>query len=129
MLVDGDASTLKKNHPRMYCHHDVEVLNLVSDPIWIFDILNKSMWWGNTAALAFWNVQSLEEFTSRNYAEDMSETERQRNMDTLERLKRNEKIRDYVVRPLPKGESLFFGLFFGPARELSLTYHVGMVPI
>jgi hypothetical protein len=148
MIVDIDPLTTSKNQnnpPRTYCHYDVEVLNLVSDPIWIFDVLNKTMWWGNTAALAFWNVKSLEEFTTRrNYAENMSDTEQQRNMDTLERLKRNETIKDYVVRPVPKkgGGQLVFILFvcllvgwfvyFLVRLEnktlLSHTFHFGMVP-
>lgn len=114
MIVDSDASTSRKKHPRIYCHDDVEVLNLVNHPIWIFDVLNKTMWWGNTTALAFWNVKSLEELTSRNYAEDMSERERRRNMDTLELLQRNEKVRDYMVRPFQKGRRAyrFLSVFF-----------------
>jgi hypothetical protein len=134
MIVDSDPTSTSRNPnnpPRTYCHSDVEVLNLVSDPIWIFDVFNKTMWWGNTAALAFWNVKSLEEFTtSRNSAEDMSEREQQRNMDTLERLKRNETIKDYVVRlSIVKKEGClvvclsvfvvcyFICVFLDPARE------------
>jgi hypothetical protein len=82
---------------RLYSHSEVEVLNLVSHPIWVFDILNKSMWWGNAAALVFWKAKKLEDLTGRNFADDMSEIVQKKNLDTLERLKRNERW-DEVVR-------------------------------
>jgi ferric iron reductase protein FhuF len=86
-----------RSRQRLYSHSEVEVLNLVSHPIWVFDILNKSMWWGNAAALVFWKAQTLEDLTGRNFADDMSETVQKKNIDTLERLKRNERW-DEVVR-------------------------------
>ena len=70
--------------------------NLLNRPIWVFDSINKSMWWANNAAVEFWNATSLEELLSRNYKDDMSETAQKKNSDNIERLKRNEQWEDVV---------------------------------
>jgi hypothetical protein len=59
---------------RQFSRAEVEVLNLVNHPIWVFDVLNKCMWWGNSAACDFWNAKTLDDLTGRNFASDMSET-------------------------------------------------------
>lgn len=59
-------------------------------PIWIFDLELTKKWWANTAALEFWNARTVEELTSRNFAASISEQAHRKNLDSLERLKRNE---------------------------------------
>jgi hypothetical protein len=81
---------------RQFTRPDVEVLNLVDHPIWVFDLLNKCIWWGNAAACDFWNAKTLDDLTGRNFANDTSETVRKKNMDIIERLKRNEKWEEVV---------------------------------
>jgi hypothetical protein len=81
---------------RQFSRAEVEVLNLVNHPIWVFDVLNKCMWWGNSAACDFWNAKTLDDLTGRNFANDMSETVQKKNMDTLERLQRNETWEEVV---------------------------------
>ena len=88
------------DNQRVYTRDDVEVLNLVSNPIWVFDITNKSMWWGNTAALEFWSAPTLEDLTRLNCVDDMSEIVNRRNIDTMESLRRNEHVEDYLVSPI-----------------------------
>jgi hypothetical protein len=86
---------------RQFSRAEVEVLNLVNHPIWVFDVLNKCMWWGNSAACNFWNAKTLDDLTGRNFANDMSETVQKKNMDILDRLRRNEKweevVRTFVI--------------------------------
>ena len=85
---------------RLYSHNDMEVLNLVSHPIWVFDYVNKKKWWANSAALEFWNARTLEDLTTRSF-DDMSETAQRKNMDSLERLKRNESWVESVSKKFP----------------------------
>ena len=58
--------------PTVYSRADFKAFNLLRQPIWVFDIERKSMWWANNAALDLWNADSLESLLSRNFA-DMSE--------------------------------------------------------
>ena len=49
---------------------DFDVYNLVGTPMWVFDIPNHCMWWGNKAALEFWGSDTLEDFIARDYSDD-----------------------------------------------------------
>ncbi|HOZ64628.1 MAG TPA: EAL domain-containing protein [Burkholderiaceae bacterium] len=53
-------------------------LNLVSQPVWVFDIDHRSVFWANTAALQVWNAPSLDELCRRDMGRDMSESVAQR---------------------------------------------------
>ena len=81
---------------RCFTRKDLDVFNILSQPLWIFDIENKAMWWANTAGLAVWNADNLEELLSRNYADDMSEATSQRLADYYLRFQNGEKIKDQV---------------------------------
>ncbi|MEM6293504.1 MAG: ATP-binding protein [Myxococcota bacterium] len=48
------------------------------DPIWAFDSLRHQMVWANAAAVTFWNAESFEELTARDYGVDMSRSTRRR---------------------------------------------------
>ena len=75
---------------------DLQVLDLVDHPVWVFDIINKCMWWANQEAVSFWNASSLEELLDRDFASDMSETVRKKNLDTLDRFRRKERVKESV---------------------------------
>ena len=81
---------------RSYSRDDLQVLDLVDHPVWVFDIMNKCMWWANHEAVSFWNASSLEELLDRDFASDMSETVRKKNLDTLDRFRRKERVRESV---------------------------------
>ena len=92
---------------RVYSLEDVEVLNLVCHATWVFDIINKKFWFGNVAALEFWKAQTLESFVNRSF-DDMSETTMKKNLDILERLKRNEKWAESVSSTALMGVCMFW---------------------
>lgn len=81
---------------RSYSKDDLQVLDLVDHPVWVFDVVNKCMWWANQEAVSFWNANSLEELLNRDFATDMSEVVAKKNLDTLERLKRKERVKESV---------------------------------
>lgn len=51
-----------------------EGLNLITLPVWIFDIDRRRVHWANEAAIRIWNAASLEELCSRDMGRDMSAT-------------------------------------------------------
>lgn len=51
----------------------LQVLNLLQNPIWIFDIKRLQMRWANRASLHLWNATSLDDLLSRNF-KDVSES-------------------------------------------------------
>ena len=50
------------------------LLELINQPVWVFDIDKRQIHWANTAALAVWDATSLEELCNRDMASDMSES-------------------------------------------------------
>jgi diguanylate cyclase (GGDEF)-like protein len=50
------------------------VLDLVQQPVWIFDIDLRRVHWANAAALVVWNAADLEELCTRDMGRDMSES-------------------------------------------------------
>ncbi|MFM2276091.1 MAG: hypothetical protein RL211_1963 [Pseudomonadota bacterium] len=51
-----------------------ESLDLINQPIWIFDIDHRLVYWANAAAIAVWGAKSLAELCARNMGCDMSES-------------------------------------------------------
>jgi hypothetical protein len=61
------------NDPRSYTPNDLEVFNLLTHPVWVFDVEHKAMFWANTSALQVWNADSLEALLHRDFKSDMSQ--------------------------------------------------------
>ncbi len=55
-----------------------QALDLVSKPVWIFDIDQRRVHWANRAALKVWQASSVEELCARDMGIDMSESVAQR---------------------------------------------------
>ncbi len=51
-----------------------EALNLIRQPVWIFDIDRRRMHWANDAALHVWNAPTLQALCERDLGSDMSES-------------------------------------------------------
>jgi PAS domain-containing protein len=68
---------------RTYSHADLQALNLLDQPVWIFDIVRKAMWFANTAAVELWSAPDLPTLLVRDFATDMSEATANRLDDYL----------------------------------------------
>ncbi|CAB9499400.1 expressed unknown protein [Seminavis robusta] len=66
-----------------YCRQDLQALNLLDQPVWIFDIVKRGMFWANAAAVELWSANSLESLVARNFGNDMSEATQNRLDDYL----------------------------------------------
>jgi diguanylate cyclase (GGDEF)-like protein len=54
--------------------NDYAALELISQPVWIFDIDRRHVLWANSPALQVWKARSLEELQARDLGRDMSAT-------------------------------------------------------
>ncbi len=54
----------------------VAVLDSLSAPVWIFDLDEHRIWWGNKAAQVFWRTGSLEELIARDFSSDSASVRR-----------------------------------------------------
>ncbi|WP_052330950.1 diguanylate cyclase domain-containing protein [Planktothrix agardhii] len=70
----GDEYLTKKSNNAISIT-ELNGLDRLQTPIWIFDIENLQMWWANHAALHLWNSTNREELIQRNF-QDISEATR-----------------------------------------------------
>ena len=82
VLVDGDDHS--------YLPSDLECMNMLRHPVWVFDIDNKNVYWANLAAVQLFNAASLTELLQRDFKTDMSEA----SANLLQYLKMNQLARN-----------------------------------
>ncbi len=88
------ALIAKPAHKEFYCRDDMTIFNALEHPVYVFDILNKCIWWANIAAVKMWNAECLESLLKRDFASDMSETSEIRMLDYLRRFEKGERVRE-----------------------------------
>lgn len=88
------ALIAKPAHKEFYCREDMALFNALEHPVYVFDILNKSIWWANTEAVKMWNADCLESLLERDFASDMSEASEKRMLDYLRRFEKGERARE-----------------------------------
>jgi signal transduction histidine kinase/ActR/RegA family two-component response regulator len=88
------AAIAKPAHKAFYCREDMAIFNALEHPIYVFDILNKSIWWANSQAVKMWNADSLDSLLERDFASDMSEASETRMLDYLRRFEKGERARE-----------------------------------
>ncbi len=49
---------------------DLAGFDRLRTPIWVFDVEQHAMWWGNQSALVFWGAESLAELRARDFSSD-----------------------------------------------------------
>jgi len=88
---------------RIFCREQLEVLNLLVHPVWIFDLDNRCMRWANDAAVELWNATSLQELLDRNFG-DMTEATVTRLTEYRSKFSQGQRICDQWTF-YPKGEA------------------------
>ncbi|MEM9457573.1 MAG: response regulator [Myxococcota bacterium] len=92
------------NEEKTWSRDDLQPFDRLSSPIWVFDIVGRTMWWANKAGLRVWNAPTLEELLARDYESDMSEATRTRIDAYLVRFERGETVEEPWTY-YPKGEA------------------------
>jgi PAS domain-containing protein len=72
---------------RQYAAGDLELFNLLTHPVWIFDVEGKCMYWANKAALKLWQADSLETLLARDFEKDLTPATRVKIDDQLQSLR------------------------------------------
>ena len=100
--------------------------NLLSQPVWVFDIENRCMWWANESALELWNAESLETLLERDFASDMSDATARTLGDYLTTFRSNDTVTArWTYYPTGKGPTtvdvLLSGMYDNEGRLLMLN--------
>ena len=70
------------------------MFNMLTRPVWVFDIKAKKMFWANERALALWNAESLESLIERDFASDMTDATEKRLEDYFDRITKGEVVKE-----------------------------------
>lgn len=89
----SSSSSSRPAIPFFHSHFDFEILNLINQPIWVFDVVRRSMFWANPAALELWNAPDLPSLLSRSF-KDMSESTQMRLDAHMEKFLKNESVQE-----------------------------------
>ncbi|KYQ92057.1 histidine kinase [Tieghemostelium lacteum] len=82
----------------------LEILKKLSTAVWLFDIENKQLVWGNPAAAQLWDASSIEQLLMRDFSSDMSLATEIRLKGYLEEFKLGlSKIQNWTFYPNGKG--------------------------
>jgi PAS domain-containing protein len=101
---ESSSSSSSSSSPqtmKCYSQQDMEVFNLLRQPLWVFDVTKKQMWWANGAAMELWNADSLDSLLSRDFS-DMSESTQQRLNDYMIKFQQGESVTEQWTY-YPKG--------------------------
>jgi len=124
---DATASSTMKYNPRdrIYSSTQLEVMNLLVHPFWIFDYVERRIRWANHAAVEMWNASSLDELLARNYA-DMSPATCKRLEDTLAVCEQGQSMTDQWTL-FPKGQPVTVQLHASGMRMSADESHVCII--
>ncbi|MDX1490803.1 MAG: diguanylate cyclase [Pseudohongiellaceae bacterium] len=81
---------------------ELRLYELIPSAVWVFDLDKHGWWWGNSAAIEFWGLQSLQELIDKDLSED-TQGARDRTQQTFE-LAAEEGLTVDPWTTYPKGE-------------------------
>ncbi|WP_419903814.1 histidine kinase dimerization/phospho-acceptor domain-containing protein [Kiloniella sp.] len=68
--------TVTEHLPEFHYWQDLSAFNRLSTAIWVFDIDDHKIWWGNESALKFWEAESLTVLIARDFSSDSNSVRR-----------------------------------------------------
>ena len=51
-------------------HDELKLYELIPDVVWVFDLDRHGWWWGNSAALEFWGLDTLADLINKDLSDD-----------------------------------------------------------
>jgi hypothetical protein len=82
---------------RIYTKEQLVAYDLLDFPVWVFDIVNKSMWWANEPACDLWDATDCESLCNRDFSTGMTNSTDQSMLAWLEAFGEG-KTKDLTVR-------------------------------
>lgn len=100
----GESPSPKElyNPNRVFSTSQLDILEILVHPVWIFDIDNKCMRWANASALEVWNAPSLQELQERDF-QDMSEATARRLQEYQCKFQMGQRVTDHWT-VFPRGQ-------------------------
>ena len=108
-------------------HDELDLYKLIPNVVWIFDLDQHGWWWGNSAALEFWNLDSLDELIAKDLADD-TQGARDRTQQTFELAAKNGLTIDpWTTYPNGKPKTLHMmhrAVLVGPDRHRAIIAYI-----
>ena len=101
--ADDEVAAPAYDPRRVVSLEQLQILNLIVDPMWIFDSVERKMRWANDAGVELWNSSSLDELLARDFT-DMSTATAMRLDETLMRCQLGQHVVDQWTY-YPKGQA------------------------
>jgi len=91
----------------IHSHDDLALYELIPDVVWIFDLDKHGWWWGNSAALRFWGLDTLDQLINKDLSDD-TQGARDRTLQTFELAAKNGLTVDpWTTYPNGKPQTLY----------------------
>lgn len=104
-------------------HSQVELFELIPDVVWIFDLDKHGWWWGNSASLKFWGLNTLDELINKDLSGD-TQGAKDRTAQTFElAVKNGLTIDPWTTYPNGKPKTLYMrhrAVLVGPDKHRAI---------
>ncbi|WP_246589784.1 GGDEF domain-containing protein [Marinobacterium ramblicola] len=111
----------------IHSHDELALYELIPDVVWIFDLDKHGWWWGNSAALRFWGLDTLEQLIDKDLSGD-TQGARDRTLQTFELAAKNGLTIDpWTTYPNGKPKTLYMrhrAVLVGPERHRAIIAYI-----
>ncbi|GAA0796396.1 GGDEF domain-containing protein [Marinobacterium sediminicola] len=108
-------------------HEELRLYELIPNVVWVFDIDKHGWWWGNSAAVAFWGLDSLQALIDKDLSGD-TQGARDRTLQTFELAVREGLTVDpWTTYPNGKPKTLLMmhrAVLLGPDRHRGIIAYI-----
>lgn len=108
-------------------HDELALYELIPNIVWIFDLDRHGWWWGNFAALKFWDLENLEDLIAKDLSDD-NQGARDRTQQTFELAAKNGLTIDpWTTYPKGKPKTLHMmhrAVLVGPDRHRAIIAYI-----
>ncbi|MBR9882596.1 MAG: GGDEF domain-containing protein [Oceanospirillales bacterium] len=108
-------------------HDELKLYELIPDVVWIFDLDKHGWWWGNSAALSFWGLDTLDQLINKDLSGD-TQGARDRTLQTFELAAKNGLTVDpWTTYPNGKPKTLFMrhrAVTVGPHKHRAIIAYI-----
>lgn len=108
-------------------HDELDLYELIPNIVWIFDLDRHGWWWGNSAALEFWGLETLDELIAKDLSDD-TQGARDRTEQTFElAVKNGVSVDPWTTYPDGKPKTLHMmhrAVLVGPDRHRAIIAYI-----
>lgn len=108
-------------------HEELALYELIPDVVWVFDLDKHGWWWGNSSAVDFWGLDSLEDLINKDLSGD-TQGARERTVQTFELAAKNGLTIDpWTTYPNGKPKTLFMrhrAVLLGPEKHRGIIAYI-----